>query len=642
MADDGLPRYGYPLHFEQEIIEDFAESIGLQLSWVIVEKRSDLMPYLYDGKGDIIAANLTITEKRKKQINFTVPVETVDEQLVVRSNEKITRKAQLSGRTIAVHRSSAFYDTAKQLQKKIKNLKIVIVPEQIPTERIIDGVASKEYDMTIADSNLVKATLRFRSDIKAAFSLSENNVVAWGVRPRSQLLLKQLNEFLSQEKLANSRELEYKVDLKGIQQRKVLRVLTRNNASTYFLWRGELLGFEYELAKDFAKHLGVRLELVVPPQRDLLVPWLLQGKGDLIAASLTIDKSKEKQGIRYSRFYNKVNEVIVGRVGEKAIESLQDIGHRTIVVRRSSAYWQTLQRLKEQGISLQVEAAPEEMETEEIISKVAEGEYDLTIADRHIFEIELTWRDDVKQLYEFDEPVKHGWVVRKEDENLLNEVNAYLKKKYRGKFYNLLVEKYFKDKHRMVRLQKERVDGNSEAADQLSPYDDVVKHFAKQYQFDWRLIVAQMYQESRFDPRAKSWVGARGLMQVMPRTARQLGFKDLHRPEQGIHSGLKYMDWIRDRFEDDIPVKDRMWFVLAAYNAGVGHVRDARILARRMGWQSNRWFGHVEKAMLLLSRRKYARKSRHGYVRGREPVNYVKEISARYEAYLRITNSKNN
>ncbi|MDH5729650.1 MAG: transporter substrate-binding domain-containing protein, partial [Gammaproteobacteria bacterium] len=216
MADDGLPRYGYPLHFEQEIIEDFAESIGLQLSWVIVEKRSDLMPYLYDGKGDIIAANLTITEKRKKQINFTVPVETVDEQLVVRSNEKITRKAQLSGRTIAVHRSSAFYDTAKQLQKKIKNLKIVIVPEQIPTERIIDGVASKEYDMTIADSNLVKATLRFRSDIKAAFSLSENNVVAWGVRPRSQLLLKQLNEFLSQEKLANSRELEYKVDLKGI------------------------------------------------------------------------------------------------------------------------------------------------------------------------------------------------------------------------------------------------------------------------------------------------------------------------------------------------------------------------------------------------------------------------------------------
>ncbi|MDH5729462.1 MAG: transporter substrate-binding domain-containing protein [Gammaproteobacteria bacterium] len=419
-------------------------------------------------------------------------------------------------------------------------------------------------------------------------------------------------------------------------------MLTRNNASTYFLWRGELLGFEYELAKDFAKHLGVRLELVVPPQRDLLVPWLLQGKGDLIAASLTIDKSKEKQGIRYSRFYNKVNEVIVGRVGEKAIESLQDIGHRTIVVRRSSAYWQTLQRLKEQGISLQVEAAPEEMETEEIISKVAEGEYDLTIADRHIFEIELTWRDDVKQLYEFDEPVKHGWVVRKEDENLLNEVNAYLKKKYRGKFYNLLVEKYFKDKHRMVRLQKERVDGNSEAADQLSPYDDVVKHFAKQYQFDWRLIVAQMYQESRFDPRAKSWVGARGLMQVMPRTARQLGFKDLHRPEQGIHSGLKYMDWIRDRFEDDIPVKDRMWFVLAAYNAGVGHVRDARILARRMGWQSNRWFGHVEKAMLLLSRRKYARKSRHGYVRGREPVNYVKEISARYEAYLRITNSKNN
>jgi membrane-bound lytic murein transglycosylase F len=125
-------------------------------------------------------------------------------------------------------------------------------------------------------------------------------------------------------------------------------------------------------------------------------------------------------------------------------------------------------------------------------------------------------------------------------------------------------------------------------------------------------------------------------MQLMPRTAREMGFEEVTDPESGIHAGVKYMDWVRDRFEPELPVRDRTWFTLAAYNAGAGSVRDARRLARQKGWDPDRWFGNVERAMLLLSQRKYAAQARHGYVRGREPVNYVRNIRDRYEAYTAL------
>jgi membrane-bound lytic murein transglycosylase F len=279
---------------------------------------------------------------------------------------------------------------------------------------------------------------------------------------------------------------------------------------------------------------------------------------------------------------------------------------------------------------------PGQIETEEIIGKVASSDFDLTVADSHILDVEMSLRKgDIRAAFTIGEPVAHGWVVNESSPKLLDAINAFVKKEYRGLFYNLAQQKYFKKPQAIKKRLQERVD-KPEGGD-LSPWDDLVRKHAKQYGFDWRLIVAQMFQESRFNPKAKSWAGARGLLQVMPRTARELGIKNLANPENGIQAGIKYLDWLRDRFEPELPVQDRMWFVLASFNAGAGHVKDARRLAKQQGWQSNRWFGHVEKAMLLLSKRKYARKARHGFVRGTEPVNYVREIRNRYEAYVRLT-----
>ncbi|HHJ12112.1 MAG TPA: lytic transglycosylase F, partial [Chromatiales bacterium] len=202
--------------------------------------------------------------------------------------------------------------------------------------------------------------------------------------------------------------------------------------------------------------------------------------------------------------------------------------------------------------------------------------------------------------------------------------------------YNILRKRYFDHARGLKAREEIRVQPGMR---HFTPWDDLVYRYARQYGFDWRLILAQMYQESRFDPKRVSWAGARGLMQVTPRTARAHGFdpEQLADPEVGIHAGVAYLDWLRDRFPETLDVRDRLWFALASYNAGLGHVRDARRLARQLGLNPDRWFGHVEQAMLKLSRKQYYRKAKHGFVRGREPVRYVRDIRDRYRAYVALS-----
>jgi len=604
--------------------------------YVYVDGYDQLIPRLLAGDGDIIVDNLTVTESRKQQINFTSPITYAKEQIIARSGEAPSDAHDLAGRRIAVHVSDAYYETLQTIlgQRFQPPFEIQPIDESISSEAILNGVAEGSYDLAVADSNLADIVLGYRDNLEVAFDLGSVRAIAWGVRPDAPALLSSLNDFLGQHHLASQEELLSSADLKAIKQRGVLRVLTRNNATTYFLWRGELLGFEYELAKRFADKHKLRLEMVVPPSRDLLLPWLRQGRGDIVAASMAISNARREQGIAFSRPYNTVSEILVTRADDATLEKPQDLAGRTVVVRRSSSYWQSLQKLKEQGIDVHLSEAPEALETEELIERVARGEYDLTVADSHILDIELTWRDDIKAAFPLDVPQQHGWAVRGDNPKLLQAINAFIKKEYRGVFYNLTYNKYFRSPKRIISHVEQRADGDNNGT--LSPYDTLAQKYANEYGFDWRLVVSQMYQESRFDPMAKSWVGALGLMQVMPRTARELGLADLRDPETGLHAGVKYLDWLMRRFEPELEVADRTWFALAAYNAGIGHVRDARRLAGQLGLDRNHWFDNVEKAMLLLSKGKYAKKAKHGYVRGYEPVDYVREIHDRYLAYIKL------
>jgi membrane-bound lytic murein transglycosylase F len=623
--------------YEIDLVKRFAEKHYLEIDWVHVDRWDDLIPSLLAGKGDLIAANITVTESRKNKVSFTVPIDSVREKLVVRKGDQINSPADLIGREVAVRERSSFSDLVKEFRKRHAGIGLRLLPEHIPATAILSGVSSGEYDIAAVDIGPLDAHSDQWPDLKIVNDLSRDSITAWGVNPEAVDLLEALNSFLGREQLKKQSQLVYKDDLSGIKNRQVLRVLTRNNAATYFVWRGQFLGFEYELMKRFANSQGLHLEMIVPNRWGDLIPTLKAGGGDLIAASMTITEERKRQGVAFTGPYNLVTEELVGRADEPKVTDLQDLSGRTVVVRQSSAYWTTLEKLLDQGIDFRLEAAPDSMETEEIISRVATGEYDLTVADSHILSVELIWRSDIKPLLTLNGPVSHGWVVRENNQQLLSALNAFLDKEYKSRFYNIVYDKYFQNSNRIrdhvASHQKHSEKGN------ISPYDAQVQKYAEEYGFDWALVVAQMYQESRFDPQAESWAGALGLMQILPTTGDIFGVQDLHGVDSSIHTGVRYLAWLQERFEPELTVQDRMWFTLASYNSGLGHVRDARILARKMGWNPDRWFDNVERAMLLLSRRSFFQLATHGYARGKETVDYVRQIRNRYNAYIRLADA---
>jgi len=628
-----LPRKGYPLDIELEHIKTFAEKNQLTMKKVYVPDFDQLIPSLIDGHGDIIAANMTVTDERKEFIDYSLPNQHVKQQLLQRNNDKpVKRKKDLKNKTIAVKPSSSFWQTAVKLKDKYPSIQLKALENNLDIDDILDKLSNGEFDITIQDTNLIDSIKSYRSDIKDTLIITKEQPIAWGVRQNNPQLKQALNLYIQQEKLRQDNDKPHTSDLKQIKNRKVIRMITRNNAANYFLYKGQLLGFEYELAKQFAKKHKLHLEIIVPPDNEDMIDWLNQGKGDFIAASLSPTKERLSKGIRFSRHYLKTSHQLVQQSSDPEITKSEQLNGRTIALRKSSAYIETINKLIATGIDIKIEFVAEDMETEDIINRVAIGQYDLTVADSHILALELLWRNDIKSSIALSESKKIGWVTRNNNPSLLKAINRFHKKNYKSLIYNLTYQKYF--------VNPSHLDNDKPEAskpDTLSPYDDLVKKYSDQYNFDWKLITAQMYQESRFNPAAKSWVGARGLLQVMPRTGEEFGFTKLEDPETGLHAGIKYMQWVQNRFDHELPVKDRMWFTLAAYNAGVGHVRDARRLAKRKGWNPNRWFNNVERAMLLLRFKKYYRRARFGFVRGREPVHYVRNIKHHYEAYNKLT-----
>lgn len=631
-----LPRRRSPLAEQQRIAEAFAESHGLTPELVLVKNFAELIPALESGKGDIIINNLTINEQRRKKISFSVPVDHVKEQIVVRKDEKrISRVRDLDGKTIMVNRDSTFWHALQWLkQNKYPQINLIAAPDHVKREQILDLLVKGDIDATILDSNLLEIFLAYRNDIKLAANFSGQRNIGWGVRKDAPRLVSEINRFLQLEHMADKGDAVHTGDFDKIKKRKLLRVLLRNNAASYFLYRGELQGFEYELAKEFARYHNLRLEVVVPPSHREFSAWLLEGKADIAMGFLQADKKQQSLGIAYSQPYHYARQHIVVPK-DSLITQLSDLKKHHITVRRSSSYWKTLSRQQQQGAEFGLLAADDQFETEQLIQQVAENKLDATMADEHILDIELARSVKVKSGFALTEEIPHVIAMRARNSELKNAIDKFIKRIYKGEFYNVVYRKYFESHKSMAKLADGRVVDTLNSG--ISPFDNLVKKYADQYGFDWRLIAAQMFQESGFDPKARSPAGARGLMQLMPRTARSLGVNKFEDPAHSIQGGVKYMDWLRARFDVELPISERLWFSLAAYNAGVGHVHDARRLARQLGHDPDRWFGHTENAMLLLSKSKYAKKARYGFVNGKEPVNYVRDIKQRFEAYVELS-----
>jgi len=630
-----LPRRRSPQAEQQRIAEEFALSHGLTPELVIVDNFSKLIPALLEGRGDVIVDNLTITDSRLRKMAFSVPVDHVREKVVVAAdNDSIERVRDLDGKKVMVNKGSTFWQALKWLQEnRYPNIEILEIEDGVKIEEVLDRLAAGEFDATIMDSNLVEIYETYRDDFKVAVNFSSQRDIGWGVRKDATRLVSEINRYLQLEYRVEGRDERFTGDLDEIDKRHVLRVLLRNNAASYFVYRGELMGFEYELAREFADYNGLRLEVVVPPSHRELTTWLLEGRADIAMSFLEPDDAQRKLGVAYSNPYHYARQHIVVQKKDPA-NSIEDLDNRTIFVRHYSLYWERLSELQREGAGFSLHATKDDVETEQLIDMVSRGKYKATMADGQLLDIELAKGVPVRSAVTLETERPHAFALRARNPKLKKALDEFVARIYRSEYYNVLYNKYFKNRRSVQRLARGRVVDPLKG--QISPYDKLVRKYAARYGFDWRLVTAQMYQESRFDPQAHSHVGARGLMQLMPRTAKAMGVDNPVDPDSGIRGGIKYLDWLRDRFDADLPIAERNWFTLAAYNAGVGHVHDARRLAVKLGYDPDRWFGNTEQAMLLLSRREYAKKARYGYVNGREPVNYVSDIRQRFEAYVEL------
>lgn len=625
---DYLPRAGDPAAAEHALAEAFAAKLNLKPEF-IGEESDALLEALSKGRGDIIAASLAVTPERQAQIGFSRPLRFVKQMVVVKKDSTLVlaKKEDLAGKEVIVRASSSY----AQSLKKIAGAKVKAADEKLDTFALIQKVARGEEAVTVADSDILEAALTFEPNVKAAFALTDKDPIAWGVRKDATALKSVLDGFIQENALTAHSAATYKADLDEILKRKVLRVLTRNNSTCFFLYRGEQLGFEFELAREFAKSLGVRLEVVVPPTREALAEYLRDGRGDIVAAGITATPERAKE-FAFTSPYNEVSELVIVNAKSSA-HALADLKGVKISVRKSSSYFQTLQANQAQyGYS--IVAANEDLETEELLDQLSQGKLEATVADSNIVEIELQQSESLRALGPLGVPRQQAWMLRQDDPKLAEAASAFLKKTYKSVFYNMTVTKYFKN---AKEIKEATGLERSDTGGSLSPYDDLVKRFAKQYEFDWRLVTSQMYQESHFDPHAKSWVGAQGLMQVMPMTAKDLHFDDVVQPDQGIAAGIKLMARYANIFSgDNVKEKDRIRFALASYNCGPGHIGDARRIAKDQGLDPDKWFGNVEKSMLMLSLPQYAKHARYGYCRCSEPVKYVSEIQTRYDAYAKL------
>ncbi len=624
-----VPREGAAKTAGTGQFELLGEALGVEVRFVYVDQRSELLPALRKGKGDIVGTVFR-ADQEVAGLSFSVPLRHAAEVVVARKKaRKKPRKVEdLARFRIFLPAESMSRET---LEKTGQKLDIQSTPENQDTDDILFAVGSGEYPLTVALSDRVEDYLAYRKDVKTALVLKKKVPLAWLVREKSPQLLEAVNGFLYQHSLTTHRRFRYGGDIDEIKRRKVIRVGMLNNSVAYFIYRGQEVGFQFELAETLSRRLGVRLEVVVPERPVDLTRLLVENLADVVVVS-PLPSDPHASEVAYSQPFSFADQVLVQPAGDKPVTELSQLAGQQVHVRKSSQYFQPLRAAAKSVPGMKIVEADESLETEDLIAMVGKKEIPLTVANSILLDVEKTYRDDVQGSLVFARKKPLAFAVRKNSPRLLSRMNRFVLQDCSGAEYQELYDKYFKESKRMVEVRSDALDTTGA----ISPYDDLARKYGNRYGIDWRLVLAQMYQESKFDPKAKSWAGAMGLLQVMPQTAAELGVKDPWDPESNIHAGVRYITWLLQRFEPALPMRQRVRFALASYNAGLGHVRDARRLAKVKGLNPDRWFGNVEKAIVLLEKHKFYKRARHGYCRGSEPVQYVSRIQTKYDAYSRL------
>lgn len=410
--------------------------------------------------------------------------------------------------------------------------------------------------------------------------------------------------------------------LETVQNSGKLVVISRNGPTTYYEGPNGLTGFEYHLAKKFARYLGVELEIRETENLGVMLDSVGSDAGHLAAAGLTVTDIR-KQKVQFSESYLQITQQVIYRQSESRPTSIADLEDKNILVISNSSHAERLRELKKEFPRLKWQER-HDVEMLDLIEMVHDGSIDYSIVDSNAYEINRTLFPEASVAFDITEPQDLAWAFPSQKDNSL-----YLEAQ---KFFHSIKQKgVIEDTLETYYGHLGEIDYSgavlfaNRIKTRLPKWEKLLREAAAGNDLDWQLLAAQSYQESHWNPKAKSPTGVRGFMMLTRDTAKFVGIKNRLDAEQSIRGGAKYFRSIYDRIPDRINDPDRIWLAMAAYNVGLGHLEDARILAAQQGGDPDKW-SDVRNALPLLAKRKFYKQTKHGYARGWEPVDYVRNI----------------
>jgi len=436
-------------------------------------------------------------------------------------------------------------------------------------------------------------------------------------------------------------------DLDSIVRRGTLRAVTDFNSADYFVYRGECMGFHYELLRAFSDHLGLGLELVTEENIGNAFDMLNSGDVDILAMGLTVTPERNRS-ILFTEPIDSTRQVIVQRkphnwqklsssdLEKKLLRNYTDLAGKSVFVQKGSIHSEYLHRIgKEIGQPLTVVEVP--FDPEVLIQLVDNGEIDYAVCDENIAKVNASLYGNIDIGMTLSGVQKLSWGIRKTgSEQLQKELDQWISTFRKTTTFAVIYNKYYKNPGSKDIVRTVHYSINS---GKVSPSIDLIKKYSILIKWDWWLLASLICQESGFVPDVVSKAGAYGLMQIMPETGKNFGIDIKASPDNNIKAGIKYINWLHQIFDPLVPdERERTKFILASYNAGPGHILDAMKLAGKNGKDPQIWTGNVEEWLQKKSDPKYYSDSlvKFGFFRGRESTAFVNQVLSRYEHYKNI------
>ena len=460
------------------------------------------------------------------------------------------------------------------------------------------------------------------------------------------LVLISCNPFSADKKGSVNNEDPVAFDLDKIQEKGKITAIFDNNSTNYFIYKGQPVGYEYELLSRYCKEIDIELEIIIVEDIQEAFDLLNRGEADILAYFLAITEERKKR-IAFTDMIVSSRQVLVQRkpdnwrrmssssISNKVIRNQFDLIGKDIYVRPNSSYIERLDHLsKEIGGRINIKTLHEDIETEELISLVLNGKIDYTIADEDLALVNAAYYPELDVETPISFPQQIAWGIRKNAPMLKSSLDDYISDIKKSGFLQIIYNRYFKVSRQLV--ERATSDYSSISGENISNFDDTLQAWADSIGWDWKLLASMIYQESRFNPDIVSWAGAIGLMQIMPLTGTRFGATNLHDPKQNIMAGVRFIKYLDNYWGKSVTDSiQRTKFIMASYNIGLGHIQDAVKIAEMTDRDTQVWDDNVEEALKLKSSPAWFRKKeiQHGYARGNAVVTYVEDIWKRYEEY---------